>query len=468
MARFEQELETLKAQVQFYKEAASDRAVLEHRIEAQRADIEQLHKEYDELKQSERHYEKHGVPGEDVVLDQHVAMSKKAAQKEAVVAQGFHFGASVTLRYAYASFGDAPDLRQTKDEIWWATRLRFYATYDDPEAIVTGGVRFSAAQNPNPASSFVLIGDAFRAAAFPLDRYYFNVAPMDDRQLLRLTVGKMPLPIWRGDRGGFRAEMVWDNDISPVGLSAYVRFFEENGIKVDNTLSYFVVHDFFDNRFQGLTGETAIFADQIRLATTYVTAAFAFYDYENLNAGLRSPGFGEGTLELTSATNAFLLRDGFQRTNNQIEYGPRATGFVTEAFRTINPAIEGHIPIEALAHLGKTEAFINGEMSYNLNVDNDAFGVGGTIGFLTGDFENGAIHPVQFWFTYRYVEADATLATFADSDLGAGTAYNGLEVAGTYDIVKGLSVVCSYYNYRGFPRMGLQQHRFDADVIWTF
>lgn len=378
--------------------------------------------------------------------------------------------ASVAMRYDNI-FPPDPTEQFQGDPYVDGFRMRVRAgvrLYDDT-SLVNGEVRLALGQPQNPAIGYVSLGEGFRVATVGLDRYWAGFRPFDDRSFIQVTVGKMPLPFWRGDRGRWRSELTWDSDVNPTGVALDIKLFEQAGVVVDNTAGYFVMHDIEDLRFVGLTGPVSLIADQLRVRWTYLTAAFAFYDYENLNTGMSAPGaLTSGGVSAQPAANAFLLQDGFQATNNRISYGPGAEGFVKEAFRIINPTLQGHIPLP-LDTLGKgTELFMFVDYSHNLAVEDDHHGIGGTAGLKTGDHQTGWVSPLELWFTYRLVQADATLATFADSNLGGGTDFRGFEIGASYDATKSVSLSAGYFDYLGAPSLSAQWRRFFVDVRWDY
>jgi hypothetical protein len=175
-----------------------------------------------------------------------------------------------------------------------------------------------------------------------------------------------------------------------------------------------------------------------------------------------------GGVSTQAGTNAFLLRDGLQTTNNKVSYGLDAVGFSREAFRIINPSLQGHIPLP-LDDIGKaTELFMMVDYSHNLSVEDDRHGIGGTAGIKTGDRRSGWLSPLELWFSYRLVEADAALATFADSNLGQGTDFRGFEIGASYDATDSVVLSAAYFDYAAVNQDEGQLRRFFVDVTWDY
>ena len=378
--------------------------------------------------------------------------------------------ANVNLRQDYQRPEDKADLLLDPNQIdGLLTRLRFGMEFKDAKAPVSGGLRVSVGETPNPAAPFVRLGDGFRPVTFGLDQFYVDVRPLKDKSRLWLSLGKMPMPFWRGDKGTARAEMGWDDDISPVGgvvnLNLYHK--DDSSVSLDNVGGYFIVEWFRQDRFAGLVGDTWMVADQLKLKVHRVTLSASFYDWENLNSGARAPQFTPGSSAvLYPATSAFLLRPGFQRTNSEIEIGGTSFIFTSNVFRIAEGIAQGSLPV-TLPWLGHTEAFALGHYSHNFSVDQEKDGWSGTVGLTGGDLKR-KLHPYSLWFTYRKVEADAALATFADSDLGLGTDVKGFEISADYRLTKNFAPYASYFNMDVAPQRSTKFNRFFFGVIWDF
>jgi hypothetical protein len=400
-------------------------------------------------------------------------------------------GASITLRYDQTEVEDQTDLLLEDNQIeGLRTRIRLSVEYTPIERL-TAAVRLSTGEDPNPTSPFIPLGNTFRSRSFNLDQFYFIIRPLKSfepltsSELLKpledasFTLGKMPLPFWRGDRGTWRSEMIWDDDISPEGIVFQTPI--PTGLsflRIDNTVGYFSVSEVTDLRFTGLTGDTYLVADQLKLGVeplpaTGVTAAVAVYHYQNLNAGLRSPSFVPGSSAFVSpGTNAILMREGLQRTNNRITFGPGAEGFVASEFTFLNFTGQAYVTLPAhwlervkLAFL-RPEIFVTGDYVNNLRVSQEDQGYGITVGLRGGG--QGKVAPFNIWYTYRDVSADATLSAFADSDLGAGTAYRGFEFGANYRLLRNLLAQFSYLDFEGFPRKDNGVTRWFFDLVYSF
>jgi hypothetical protein len=267
------------------------------------------------------------------------------------------------------------------------------------------------------------------------------------------------------------------------------------------------IQSLLDSRFVGLTGVVSGAADQVRFLSKYVDAAVAYYQWWNLNTGLSVPTSEptQGFVSPQPATSAFLLGPGLQQTNTVVNYGPAggtATGFLDSTYRILNPTAQVHVPIKSPA-LGDPEAYVLLDYAHNFlptrtltaqgnlaapnpatcvsctavattSADNknaaqrnDGFGV--TLGARLGDKTYGRdFHPLNVWITFRYVGSDAALATFTDSDLGAGTGYKGIAVGANYRVFKNLFASIQYFDFMGYPLMDNHVQRSFFDLMGDF
>jgi hypothetical protein len=386
------------------------------------------------------------------------------------------FSASLTLRYDYWKTSDLTDqLINDRPTNAMRARVRFGVEFGDKKSdLVIAGIRWSTGENPNPTVPFVSLGNGFRETTFGISQAWVAIRPFQDRSRLQFILGRMANPLWRGTTGTIRTEMLWDDDINPHGITMKATLIklgkEALGFKLENVAGYYQIEETVGTRFVGKVGNTSLIVDQLTASMKYATAAVSFIDFENLNAGLSSPAVLNEGRSVQVPTNAFLARPGFQLTNNRFGYGPQsAIGFSGDSFRILNPTAQVHIPIEA-PKLGNPEVALLIDYAHNFSARKSyRDGISGTLSTRIGDYtENSKLNPLNAWFTYRYVQADTTLATFADSDLGGGTGYKGMEAGASYRITKHLMPAISYFNYYGFPRMENHAQRVFFDITGEF
>jgi hypothetical protein len=381
------------------------------------------------------------------------------------------FFANVTLRQDWTTIQDKPDFLLEGNNVYGLlTRLRFGMEFKDRTSSVSGGIRVSAGEAPNPASPFVRLGNGFRPVSFGLDQFYVDVRPFGNKERVHAMFGKMPQPFWRGDKGVLRGEMILDDDISPVGATLHtvlVKAKEGQAVTLENVAGYFIVEWFQQARFSGLVGDTSLWADQLNLTYRWLTLTGEYYHWQNLNSGARAPSFEPGqSAILLPGQSAFLLRSGFQITNAELDVGSGVRIFRENEFDIFAASAQATIPV-SLPLLGKSEVVLFGQYSHNSSVEDETDGYGVSLGVVGGDLKR-KLKPFSLHGTWRKVEADAALATYADSDLGAGTDVKGFEITGDYRIHRNLALSASFFNFEGTPNRSTRIKRTFLAIVWDF
>jgi hypothetical protein len=382
------------------------------------------------------------------------------------------FFANVHLREDFTKPEDRTDLLLDPDQVYgFVARLRFGMEFKDANGTLSGGLRVSAGQTPNPTSPFIRLGDAFRPVTFGFDQFYIDVRPFENKNRARAVFGKMPQPFWRGDKGVIRAEMTWDDDVSPVGGIAQIRFYGKGdgaqAITVENTVGYFIVEWFRQNRFAGLVGDTQMYADQVKVQVKRVTLAGTYYHWENLNSGTITPSFVPGqSADLVTGQSAFLLRPGFQLTNAELDLGSGVHTFRENNFDIFEFTGQGTVPV-TLPFFDKSEVVGLVHYDHNFSVADDNKGISLSLGLVGGNATE-KFKPFSVHGTWRRVEADATVAAFADSDLGGGTDFKGFEITGEYRVHRNLALTVSHFNFDGAPHRSLKIKRTFLGMILDF
>lgn len=389
---------------------------------------------------------------------------------------------AVTIRYDSTTVENDRDLVTDTTRDGYRTRTRLGALFvpDGPEGVVTGGIRISTGEDSNPTSPFLRFGNSFRSNSFNLDQYWIGIRPLKfyDKEIqeaapggVTLIGGSMPQPFWRGDWGNWRSEMIFDNDISPQGVVIQAKApHVAPEVTVEATGGYFVIQETDDLRFVGQTADVALGAGQVKAEYEPIGAlSAAFYVFNNLNDGLFTPNLNIGSgADVMPGQPAILLRDpGFQRTNNQVAYGPGSIGFIEDRFSVFNLIGQVHYDLPFLAVLQNPQVFFVGDYINNVSVSKDTQGFGFTLGVRGGKQDSG-VNPLHLWVTFRNVDNDATIATFADSDLGAGTGYHGIQLGANYRLHKHLLAQITGYEFDGYPFKDNNWSRVFCDLTLDF
>ena len=335
-----------------------------------------------------------------------------------------------------------------------------------------GGIRLATGENNSPVSpnqSLGASGGNFSKYAIWLDRAFlsYDVGPGDGQELLFL--------LGRFDNPFFSTDIQWDDDLGFDGLAVRGKVRLTDAATTFFTAGYFPV---YNTDFNFASNQPSKFqsTDKWLVGTQLgidwkiaddLTAKFgvAYYDFDNIAGQLSSPFI---PLTPNDAGNTDTTRPGFaQRGNTYMalreidnstaanDYGNRYQyqyyGLASE-FRnlTLTGKLEyDHFAPFRLALLGevtKNIAFDEGGVGQRA-VNNRGSGTTTTAGAFEGgdlawnlmfQFGTPALAKRGDWqagFGYRYVESDAVVDGFTDSDFGGGgTNVQGFTLGGNIAI----------------------------------
>ncbi len=319
-----------------------------------------------------------------------------------------------------------------------------------------GGLRLATGESNSPVSPNQTLGGSggsFSKYAIWLDRAFisYDAGPGDGEELL-LLLGRFDNPF-------FSTEIQWDDDLGFDGLAVRGKVKMSDCVSTFFTAGYFPVYntDFnfasnqpskFESTDKWLTGAQLGIDWKI---TDDLTAKFgiAYYDFSNISGQLSSPFT---PLTPNDAGDTDTTRPGFaQRGNtymalrdivptaandfgNKFQY--QYYGLASE-FR--NLTITGKLEYD---HYDPIRLALVGEVTKNIAFDSSAINKiavnnrGPNAGTTPGAFQGGdtawdltfqvgkpALETFGDWqagFGYRYVESDAVVDGFTDSDFGGG------------------------------------------------
>ncbi len=192
-------------------------------------------------------------------------------------------------------------------------RLRFGATMKITDEVLAG-FRLTSGDPDNPLSTNQTLTDLFTRKPLSIDQAYITLTPKQSIGLqdyawnpITITAGKFANPVFR-PRAIMNSELIWDDDLTPEGLSETFTLFEGS----EGLLRRFQV-----NLMQWTAREATSAADSWMLGGQVVTAlqilpstrlTLAMADY-----GFAKPDFiaqarnGNSSLKLT---NSVILQDG--------------------------------------------------------------------------------------------------------------------------------------------------------------
>ena len=398
----------------------------------------------------------------------------------------FALKTDITLRYDQTNLDSRQTgLIPTDDEGTFRQRVRlfFVAPVTFHADAVLG---LSSGTTASPTVPFFVSGDGSRGKSFTLARGYFNY--YFGKEITPATpvilAGKMDNPFWRGQIGqntpasgipnfilpNYSDDIVWDNDVTPEGVALRLPLYpffknKKTPVRLTSTSAFYQIEIPTRRTFTGLTSDTYLVTSQLHLDAGPIQAALTYLDFENLNSGLFSPIFQPGFgIDQGTGTSAFLLRSntGLQATNGHYAYSSSVFGFGKNRFQILHPSIQVLSPYKFRKTIQPFALF---DYLKNTSIGQQSIGRGGTIGINRGTNRRD---DFAVWGQIREVDADATLATFADGDLGAGTDYKGNQVGAIYHVQDNFAIRALVNDFKGAPDKTNHVRRFFLDFVKLF
>jgi hypothetical protein len=316
-------------------------------------------------------------------------------------------------------------------------RVRFGTEVDVIDNIkVFAGI---ATGSGDPRSTNQTLDNTFEHPTIRLDYAYAQYQPFS---WLTLKGGEIRgMPLWEP------ADFLWDTDINPDGVAGQLNYpllkaKEKGGLSVNGffNTAFFLLDEYSTREDPYMYLFQPGF--DVKLKDFSLKTAVAYYGFEHVKDYL---------LDYSSGTNT-------RRTGpTRLRYGYNSLGVGTELGYE-KPLGLAFIPYVALL----------GEYIYNPapSTNNDGFAVGMKVGHKKVS-EKGSWSAM---YLYRYLERDAWLDTFPDSDaLGGRTNARGHEVILQYGLFKHVSLGADYYNMipiKGDPKNTEQV--FQLDLLFWF
>ncbi|MFC4313794.1 putative porin [Steroidobacter flavus] len=351
-----------------------------------------------------------------------------------------------------------PLLNTTEDRNMMRARARFGLKAQVSDTLIAG-LSFTTGNTTNPVSTNQTLGSDFNKVTFVIDRAYLNFQPGADWSL---SVGRMPSP-W------LATELIWDDDLNFDGLALQFRhqgevltpFATVGAFPVENTAFDFpstnVVKESSRDKwlYGAQLGAGLKIADETRLSL-----GVAYYYFDNVEGQLSSlcPAFTSSVAcdsdisrpaFLQKGNTLFALRDLAADPNNpngpQYQYFGFASPFhILDVTTKLDMAVTGSLRLRFdaayVVNLGYDEEDVIGLSPVNNYGLDDELETGnkGYYGQLT--FGYPTIRDFGQWNVsggYRYLESDAVVATFTDSDFHlGGTNTKGFHVGGAFGITR--------------------------------
>ena len=307
----------------------------------------------------------------------------------------------------------------------------------------SGGLGFGTTLASDPRSQNVTMGDFFSQKAIALDRAYLRYQP-DFAPTLALTVGKFANPfVSKYFSGDF---VVWDHDISPEGGALHYRFdFVPERFWLEANGGVFTYQEQSQITVTQTSGTTAVAAlpniDQQNPILFGIQGGFNGRPTSWLQAGVRTSFYDFQHIGTQVSAAMMDLGNGGEAIDNNPTFrlaGPtspifqngkssgRTRELVVDAYATFTPWGERY----AITPFGQWMTLLDAKSEDN--------------GFAAG-FDFGSLDLVKLTLMYAWIERNATIALFTDSDLFEGfTNAKGWYVAAERQLWRGVRVRGAY------------------------
>jgi hypothetical protein len=365
----------------------------------------------------------------------------------------------------------SPQLNVDQDRQRARIRVRFGAGADLGDDF-TAGIRIATGETNSPVSTNQSLGIANNAQGGDFSRYAIWL----DRAFVKYELGGTPegdLAVWLGrfDNPWFGTELIWDDDLGFDGIALQGRYQVVTGVTPFATIGGFPIFntdfnfssnrpDKFPNEEKWLVG-AQLGVDWRINRDLNMKAGFAYYDFKNVRGRLSDP-----CVPLTSSDQCdsddtrpsfaqkgntyFPLRDILPvpennfGTTRQFQYFGLATPFRDLVFTgAINWDHYDPFHVSLTGEYIRNTAFnwnaidkiaVNNRGPNDVNGQPGRFVGGDTAWFVNLRVGRAALEKRWDWnagINYRYIESDAVVDGFNDSDFGlGGTNLKGYEIYG--------------------------------------
>ena len=309
---------------------------------------------------------------------------------------------------------------------------------------VDAGIRITTGNTSDPVSTNQTLGNYDNKYTLVLDRAFLKLRPVDD---LALSGGRIPNPF-------FSTDLVWDEDVNFEGVAvSYAPGAQEpqREFKPFVTAGAFPLQE-VEKRAGVAARDKWLVAAQAGLEWAPSTRArfklgAGYYQYRNV-AGIRNPTpTTTGLYDLSAPQfrqkgNSLFVVD--TDANNDAAQDDPVYGLAAD-YRIANVTLVADFaeffPIHIIGSFdwARNVGFDQGEVlahtGQNIEPETDGYQVKLTIGHPKFNYIDD--HEWQAFIGYRYLERDAVLDAFTDSDFHlGGTNHKGFMLGGSYSLYK--------------------------------
>lgn len=322
---------------------------------------------------------------------------------------------------------DSKDFNRNRNRI--RARLSMNVSVNEDFTFVS---RFATGVN-DPASTNRTLTDAFTTKGYWLDLAYFDFHPVK-AEGLHIYGGKMKNSFYKPAKN----QLIWDGDVNPEGVA--VNFKRDAGEKV----SYFLTGSWYTIMEQKADPYVYMLGAQsgLKIKTSeksHIGFGASYYGYENLKGSeALFDGVFFGNTSVVDADSNDVFANDYRLIEGFAEFGFKAGKASWTAWGS----------------------YVNNTAADSLNTGWLA-GLGVKSGKGKGAWALGGF--------YKYVETDAVIGLFADSDFGGGTTdVKGFAFTGAYEIANNVALSSTLFlNKRGVEE-GTDFTRLFIDLVLKF
>lgn len=297
---------------------------------------------------------------------------------------------------------------------------------------IDAGVRITTGNTSDPVSTNQTLGNTGNKYSVVLDRAFLKLRPVDD---LTLWGGRIPNPF-------FSTDLVWDDDLNFEGAAVS---YAPGALDPQREFKPFVTAGVFPlQEIEQSTSNQAedkwLYGAQLGLEWVPSTRArfkggLSYYDYQNVTG-------------IPSFATSFATAPQFRQKGNTVFDIDTGSGYLpglASEFRLVNLNLVADFadfyPVHVMGsfdwvrNIGFDHGDILTRTGQDIEAETDGYQFKLTIGHP--NFTYLEDHEWQAFIGYRYLERDAVLDAFTDSDFHlGGTNHKGFMIGGSYALYK--------------------------------
>lgn len=390
------------------------------------------------------------------------------------------FGGDIRIRYQGNLFsennadlivpGSTQLLNRTVDthQLRYRVRVSAKAQVNNQTEV---GIRLATGNEDNPISTNDTLGDYLNKDTLTFDLAYLKITPIPETSTwagkLDFWGGRLPNPFLATD-------LVWDNDVNFEGLATTMEVPFNTRLSGFLNAGAFPLDDIdFSSKDKWLLGGQLGMNYTPRPKITY-TLAMAYYDYENIK-GERNPNShvqGEGINDFTAPRFRQLGNTLFDI--NAFNPAPEFIALAAD-YKELN--VTGKVDIglfdpiyisflaDFVKNIGYNSTEVNALTGLSIPQEDIGYMVSTTVGYPQ-------IQKLLDWqvaLFYKYLEADAVLDAFTDSDFHlGGTNAKGWGLSGQLGILDNVWLRASWMSSEEISGPPISVDTFQIDINSRF